>query len=71
MLALRRWTAQINYWKQVLSIWWGGGQAFIANPDLVARFRNGWPLDEPDRATYYGGDAKGYIDYPTYVETTA
>lgn len=49
----------------------GFGQAFIANPDLVARFRNGWPLNEPDRATYYGGDAKGYIDYPTYVETTA
>lgn len=42
------------------------GQPFIANPDLVERFRNGWPLATPDRATYYGGDAKGYIDYPTY-----
>jgi 2,4-dienoyl-CoA reductase-like NADH-dependent reductase (Old Yellow Enzyme family) len=42
------------------------GQPFIANPDLVERFRNGWPLATPDRATYYGGDAKGYIDYPIY-----
>ena len=43
------------------------GQAFISNPDLVARLRNGWPLAEPDRATYYGGDAHGYIDYPPYA----
>jgi len=43
------------------------GQPFISNPDLVARLRNGWPLAEPDRATFYGGDAKGYIDYPPYA----
>jgi N-ethylmaleimide reductase len=42
------------------------GQPFIANPDLVARLRNGWPLAEPDRSTYYGGGAHGYIDYPPY-----
>lgn len=45
------------------------GQPFIANPDLVERFRNGWPLSLPDRATYYGGDEKGYIDYPTYPDS--
>ena len=43
------------------------GQPFIGNPDLVARLKNGWPLTVPDRDTYYGGDAKGYVDYPAYV----
>ena len=42
------------------------GQAFIANPDLVARLRRGLPLNPPDKATFYGGGAKGYIDYPAY-----
>jgi len=46
------------------------GQPFISNPDLVARLRNGWPLAEPDRSTYYGGDARGYIDYPPYAAQT-
>lgn len=40
------------------------GQPFISNPDLVARLRDGAPLAKPDRATFYGGGAKGYIDYP-------
>ncbi|TCZ64036.1 alkene reductase [Roseicella aquatilis] len=40
------------------------GRPFIANPDLVTRLRSGAPLNEPDRATLYGGDAKGYTDYP-------
>jgi len=44
------------------------GQPFIANPDLVARLKNGWPLTTPDRDTYYGGDAKGYVDYAPYEE---
>lgn len=43
------------------------GQPFIANPDLVARLKNGWPLTTPDRDTYYGGTAEGYVDYPAYV----
>ncbi|CAM2187657.1 N-ethylmaleimide reductase [Paraburkholderia sacchari] len=42
------------------------GQLFIANPDLVARLRNDWPLATPDRSTYYGGGATGFIDYPPY-----
>jgi N-ethylmaleimide reductase len=43
----------------------GFGQPFISNPDLVARLRDGIALTEPDRETYYGGDARGYTDYPT------
>ncbi|WP_327438120.1 alkene reductase [Pseudomonas donghuensis] len=45
----------------------GFGQPFIANPDLVARLKNGWPLTAPDRDTYYGGGAKGYLDYAPYI----
>jgi N-ethylmaleimide reductase len=39
------------------------GKPFIANPDLVRRLREGAPLNTPDRATFYGGGAHGYIDY--------
>lgn len=41
------------------------GRAYIANPDLVARLAEGAPLAAPDPATFYGGDARGYTDYPT------
>ncbi|SNR68769.1 N-ethylmaleimide reductase [Methylobacillus rhizosphaerae] len=41
------------------------GALYIANPDLVARFQQDAPLNAPDHATFYGGDAKGYTDYPT------
>lgn len=44
----------------------GFGQAYIANPDLVARLRNDWPLNAADRATYYTDGSKGYVDYPPY-----
>lgn len=40
------------------------GRPFLANPDLVDRFRLDAPLNEPDRTTFYGGDARGYTDYP-------
>ncbi|MEA2780419.1 MAG: N-ethylmaleimide reductase [Rhodospirillaceae bacterium] len=40
------------------------GVPFLANPDLVERFRRGAPLNVPDRATFYGGDHRGYTDYP-------
>ena len=40
------------------------GRLFIANPDLPERFRLGAPLNRYDRATFYGGDARGYTDYP-------
>jgi N-ethylmaleimide reductase len=39
------------------------GTAFIANPDLVGRLRNDWPLNIPDVQTFYGGDEAGYTDY--------
>lgn len=41
------------------------GTPFIANPDLVERFRSGAELSAGDRATYYGGGARGYTDYAT------
>ena len=40
------------------------GVPFIANPDLVARLRANAPLNEPDKARFYGGGAEGYTDYP-------
>lgn len=40
------------------------GKAFIANPDLPARFARNAPLNAWNQATFYGGDATGYIDYP-------
>ncbi len=40
------------------------GEAYIANPDLPERFRTGAALNAPDRSTFYGGDSKGYTDYP-------
>jgi N-ethylmaleimide reductase len=43
------------------------GRPFIANPDLTRRLREGAPLNTPDRATFYGGNEKGYTDYPALV----
>lgn len=40
------------------------GKPFIANPDLVERLKENAPLNAPDQATFYGGGAKGYTDYP-------
>ncbi|MFB6457109.1 alkene reductase [Chitinophaga sp. Hz27] len=44
----------------------GFGEPFIANPDLVPRLKNDWPLSAPDRSLHYGGAAHGYTDYATY-----
>jgi len=41
------------------------GKLFIANPDLVRRFRENAPLNAPDPTTFYGGTERGYTDYPT------
>lgn len=45
------------------------GRPFISNPDLVERFRNGWPLAEPaDMSDWYSPiGEKGYTDFPTYA----
>lgn len=40
------------------------GKAFIANPDLVQRLKEGAPLNDWDPATFYTGGVKGYTDYP-------
>jgi N-ethylmaleimide reductase len=40
------------------------GAMFLANPDLPRRLAVGGPYAEPDPATFYGGDDRGYIDYP-------
>ena len=40
------------------------GRLYIANPDLTERLRIGAPLNVPDRATFFGGGAAGYTDYP-------
>jgi N-ethylmaleimide reductase len=40
------------------------GKPFISNPDLVERLKTGAPLNDADKATFYGGGAKGYTDYP-------
>lgn len=40
------------------------GSLFLANPDLPKRFELNAELNQPDRATMYGGGEKGYTDYP-------
>ncbi|KAA8982881.1 alkene reductase [Halospina sp. K52047b] len=45
------------------------GRPIIANPDLVERFRQDAPLNEWDASTFYGGDERGYTDYPTLAES--
>lgn len=43
------------------------GAMVLANPDLVARLKTGAPLNDPDPSTFYGGDERGYTDYPTIL----
>ncbi len=45
------------------------GRAYIANPDLVARFRQDAPMNELDPETMYGSGFKGYTDYPVLAGT--
>ena len=43
------------------------GRPYISNPDLVERFKNGWPLAPSDDMTYwYTSDSRGYTDYQPY-----
>ncbi|MGA2552885.1 MAG: zinc-binding dehydrogenase [Burkholderiaceae bacterium] len=41
------------------------GSLFLANPDLVERFRRGAPLNQPERETFYSPGLHGYTDYPS------
>ncbi len=40
------------------------GALWLANPDLPERVKAGGPYNEPDPASFYGGDHRGYTDYP-------
>ncbi|WP_035612235.1 alkene reductase [Haloferula sp. BvORR071] len=44
------------------------GRLYIANPDLVERFEQDAPLNEPIPASFYGTGPEGYLDYPTLDE---
>jgi N-ethylmaleimide reductase len=47
------------------------GWSALANPDIVDRLRLGAPLNRPNPATFYGGGAAGYTDYPTLANAEA
>ena len=48
------------------------GRPFVANPDFPRRLADDLPLAQFDGATLFGGDARGYTDYPALpVATTA
>ncbi|WP_415769472.1 alkene reductase [Pseudomonas sp. LB3P38] len=42
------------------------GRPFLANPDLPRRIRDGLSLNTPDPSTFFGGDQRGYVDYPVH-----
>ena len=46
------------------------GVPYLANPDLVERYRSNAPLNAPDEETFYGGDERGYNDYPFLEHVT-
>ena len=58
--------------RSVHSIFIGGGTPSLFSPQAIdrllgairARLRLDAPLNEPDKATFYGGGAEGYTDYP-------
>ncbi|MGH3448441.1 MAG: hypothetical protein ACRDP4_12550, partial [Nocardioidaceae bacterium] len=45
------------------------GQLFIANPDLPERLLTGASLADPDMTKAYGGDHRGYLDYPALADS--
>ncbi len=47
------------------------GRPYIANPDLAQRYELDAPLNEPNPATFYGGGAEGYTDYPALEAVAA
>lgn len=47
------------------------GRFFISNPDLPRRIATGAALTPYDRSTFYGGDGRGYTDYPTLEQQAA
>jgi 2,4-dienoyl-CoA reductase-like NADH-dependent reductase (Old Yellow Enzyme family) len=47
------------------------GQMVLANPDFVGRLKADAALNTADRATFFGGSAQGYTDYPALDEMAA
>jgi N-ethylmaleimide reductase len=47
------------------------GKPFLANPDLVARWKQNAALNAPDMSTFYTPGPKGYTDYPALVAQPA
>jgi len=45
------------------------GRLFLANPDLPTRLSRRLPLNAPDTKSFYGGDERGYIDYPEWTKS--
>jgi N-ethylmaleimide reductase len=47
------------------------GRWFASNPDLPERFRYNRPLAKYNRDAFWGGDERGYTDYPTFGDRTS
>lgn len=64
--------ANERFTKEQADAWLAAGKAdavafgvpYIANPDLVERFKQSAPLNEADPATFYSSGPVGYLDYP-------
>ena len=59
------WQAALDAGADIVAF----GRPYIANPDLVTRLRQDAPLNTPNRATFYGGGAEGYTDYPALAHS--
>jgi N-ethylmaleimide reductase len=44
------------------------GKPFLANPDLIARWKANARVNAPDMSTFYTPGPKGYTDYPALTE---
>ncbi|WP_336973690.1 alkene reductase [Sphingobium aromaticiconvertens] len=47
------------------------GRPFLANPDLIDRFKIGAPVNQAPMAAFYSQGAEGYTDFPTLDEEAA
>ncbi|MDT0266570.1 alkene reductase [Streptomyces sp. DSM 44915] len=61
--------AEADHWLDLGADLISFGRAYLANPDLVERLRQGLPLAPADEATYYQGGDAGYLTYPAYQHT--
>ncbi|RKD13216.1 alkene reductase [Pelobium manganitolerans] len=44
------------------------GKPYLANPDLLERYKTGAGLNQPDMDTFYTPGEKGYTDYPVMAK---